>query len=204
MNEGKKSLRLGLAGNPDIAESTMVYRDLSIAKYVDGKIHVPHVSSRKSIDIIKGFKKEGIRVTAEVTPHHLCLTEEMLNNYDTNAKVAPPLRSSLDKKVLIKAVKDGTIDCIATDHAPHSIDDKEKDIKNAPCGMIGLESAFGLVNRELLNAKMDITSIIDLFTVNPSKIINVCPNSIKEGNTAEINIIDPSMKWRFEKQHRSL
>jgi len=201
MNEGKKSLRLGLPGNPDIAESTMVYRDLCIAKYVDGKIHVPHLSSKKSVEIIKRFKKDGIRVTAEVTPHHLCLTEELLTNYDTNAKVAPPLRSNKDKKVLIKAVKDGVIDCIATDHAPHSIDDKEKDIKNAPCGMIGLESAFGLVNKELRNANMDIKSIINLFTINPSKIINVFPNSIKEGNIAEINIINPNLKWNLEKQH---
>lgn len=201
MNEGIASLRLGIPGNPDISESTMVHRDLTIASYVDGKIHIPHVSTKKSVEIIRDFKKLGLNVTAEVTPHHLTLTDVFLNNYNTNAKVAPPLRSSSDKSALIEAVKDGTIDCIATDHAPHSIDEKEKDIKNAPCGMIGLESAFGLVNKELSHAKIDVKSIINLFTINPSKIINISPNFIKEGNKAELNIIDPNYKWIFSEKH---
>ena len=198
VNEGLQSLKLGLAGNPDIAESTMIYRDLSIAEYTSGKIHIPHVTSAKSVEIIKNFKNRGVDVTAEVTPHHLCLTEDILKNFNTNAKVAPPIRSLKDKKVLIDAVKNGYIDCIATDHAPHTIEDKEKDFNHAPCGMIGLESAFGLVCNTLLNEKVDIKSIINLFTVNPCIVMNIKPSFIEVGNEAEINVIDPNCKWKFK------
>ena len=198
MNEGLQSLKLGLAGNPDIAESTMIYRDLSIAEYTSGKIHIPHVTSAKSVEIIKNFKNRGVDVTAEVTPHHLCLTEDILKNFNTNAKVAPPIRSLKDKKVLIDAVKNGYIDCIATDHAPHTIEDKEKDFNHAPCGMIGLESAFGLVCNTLLNEKVDIRSIINLFTINPCNVMNIKPSVIKVGNEAEINVIDVNCKWKFK------
>lgn len=201
MHEGSKSLKLGLPGNPDISESTMVYRDLSIAEYVKGRLHVPHVSSAKSIDIIKQFKAKNINITAEVTPHHLCFNDEIISDYNTNSKVAPPIRSSVDQKALVKGVLDGVINCIATDHAPHSTDDKEKDFENAMCGMIGLESAFGLVNKTLKNAKMDIKSVINLFTINPAQIVNVLPNYIQEGHEAEINIIDSNIEWEFNKKH---
>tara|TARA_Y100000590_G_scaffold447470_1_gene582778 strand:+ start:2917 stop:4221 length:1305 start_codon:yes stop_codon:yes gene_type:complete len=197
INESDNSIRLGLPGNPGIAESSMVFRDLSIAEYVGGKIHVPHVSSKKSIDVIKSFKSKGINVSSEVTPHHLCLDDSILERYDTNAKVAPPIRSSIDQKALLSAVIDGTIDCIATDHAPHTIEDKEKDFENASCGMIGLESAFGLVNKTLYKSKVPMKSIINLFTVNPAKIFNISTNLIEEGNMAEINVIDPNVDWTF-------
>ena len=197
MHEGNVSVRLGLVGNPDISESTMIHRDLSIAEYTKSKIHIPHVSSYKSLEIIEKFKKKGLDVTVEVTPHHLSLTEEILANYNTDAKVSPPIRSLKDKNALINGIKSGIIDCIATDHAPHAIEDKEKDFQNASCGMIGLESAFGLVNKTLSTEKINIKSIINLFTINPSKIINIKPNTIKEGNLAELNIIDPTYKWTF-------
>ena len=199
IHEGEMSLKLGLMGNPDIAESTMIYRDLSIADYVGGKIHIPHVSSYKSLDVIKYFKDRGVNVTAEVTPHHLSLTDKILENFDTNAKVAPPIRSKKDKDAIIAGVKSGIIDCIATDHAPHSIVDKERDFRDASCGMIGLESAFGLVNKTLLTKNYSIESIINLFTINPSKIINVTPNVIKVGNLAELNVINPTYEWIFNK-----
>ncbi|MBI44550.1 MAG: dihydroorotase [Candidatus Marinimicrobia bacterium] len=198
MHEGKMSTKLGLPGNPDIAESSMVYRDLAISEYVGGRLHVPHVSSFKSLEIIKIFRDKGVDVTAEVTPHHLSLTDSILRNYDTNAKVAPPIRSSKDQKALIDAIKSGLIDCIATDHAPHANEDKDRDFKHASCGMIGLESAFGIVNKTLAAEKVDITDIIDLFTVKPSRVMNIIPNVIKEGNIAEINIIDPVCKWIFD------
>ena len=196
MHEGLMSLKLGLTGNPDISESTMIYRDLSIAEYVNGKLHIPHVSTKKSLEIIAYFKDRGVNVTVEVTPHHLCFTDEKLKIYDTNAKVAPPIRSKENKEALIDGIKNGIIDCIATDHAPHSIVDKEKDFKNASCGMIGLESSFGLVNKTLANS-MDFKKIINLFTLNPSRIINIKPNTIEIGNEAEINLIDLNMKWNF-------
>ena len=200
IHEGDMSLKLGLPGNPDISESTMIYRDLSIADYVGGKIHIPHISSYKSLEIIKYFKDKGLDVTVEVTPHHLSLTDKILENFDTNAKVAPPIRSEKDRNALAKGIKSGLIDCIATDHAPHSIVDKEKDFKNASCGMIGLESAFGLVNKTLIDGKYPIESVINLFTINPSKIINIYPSTIKEGNIAEINIIDPNRDWVFNRE----
>ena len=201
IHEGINSLKLGLPGNPSISESSMVFRDVSIAEYVGGKLHIPHVSSKESVEIIKNYKSKGLNITAEVTPHHLSLTDDILLNYDTNAKVAPPIRTQQDKKALISAVKDGTIDCISTDHAPHSIEDKEKDFENASCGMIGLESAFGLVNKTLSESKVSLQSIINLFTINPSNILNIIPNTIKEGNQAELNIIDPILEWVFDNKH---
>ena len=148
---------------------------------------------------VAAYKEKGLDVTAEVTPHHLCFNDDVLMTYNTNAKVAPPIRSEIDRLSLIKGIKTGVINCIATDHAPHSIEDKDKDINNAPCGMIGLESAFGLVNKTLNKEKLNIETIIDLFTINPSKIINIKPNYIKEGNLAEINVIDSRLKWTFNK-----
>mgnify|MGYP001304743013 CR=1 FL=1 len=201
INEGKTSLRLGLPGNPSISESTMVFRDLSIAEYVSGKIHIPHISTAKSIEIVKLFKDKGFDLTCEITPHHLCLTDEILLDYNTNSKVAPPIRSRQEQKVLLNAVKSGLIDCIATDHAPHSIDDKETDICNAACGMIGMETAFSLVSSTLIKEKMSINSIINLFSLNPSKIIGICPNPIKKDSEAEINIIDLNKKWVLSENH---
>jgi len=201
INEGKTSLKLGLAGNPSISESTMVFRDLSIAEYVSGKIHIPHISTAKSIEIVKLFKDKGVDLTCEITPHHLCLTDEILLDYNTNSKVAPPIRSKEEQKVLLNAVKSGLIDCIATDHAPHSIDEKETDICNAACGMIGMETAFSLVFSTLKKEKMSINSIIDLFSLNPSKIIGISPNPIKQDNEPEINIIDLDKQWVLSENH---
>ena len=200
VNEGQISLKMGLQGNPDISESTMVFRDLSIAEYVSGRIHVPHVSTEKSVNLIKEFLDKGVNITSEVTPHHLCLTDSIIESYDNNAKVAPPIRSERDRIALINGVKSGVINCIATDHAPHTIEDKEKDIHHAPCGMIGLESAFGLVNKVLNHEKMSIYSIIDLFTINPATIFNIKVNCIQEGVQAELNIINPNHKWIFTKE----
>ena len=197
MHEGDVSLNLGLVGNPDISESTMIYRDLAIADYVGGSLHVPHVSSSKSLDVIKFFKEKGVNVSVEVTPHHLALTDKALQNYDTNAKVAPPIRSDIDRESIENAVCSGLINCIATDHAPHSIVDKERDFNNASCGMIGLESAFGVTNK-VLKDKKTVESIIDLFTINPCNIINVEPNLIREKKLAELNIIDPDIEWEFK------
>ncbi|MBI72662.1 MAG: dihydroorotase [Candidatus Marinimicrobia bacterium] len=197
MHEGDVSLNLGLVGNPDISESTMIYRDLAIADYVGGSLHIPHVSSSKSLDVIKFFKEKGVNVSVEVTPHHLALTDKALQSYDTNAKVAPPIRSDIDRESIQNAVCSGLINCIATDHAPHSIVDKERDFNNASCGMIGLESAFGVTNK-VLKDKKTVESIIDLFTINPCKIINIEPNLIMEKKLAELNIIDPNIKWEFK------
>jgi len=164
MHEGSLSTQLGLPGNPDISESVMVHRDLEIAEFTDGKIHIPHVSTAKSVNLIREYKKKGIKVTAEVTPHHLALSENKLSSYNTNVKVAPPLRTDNDRKALIDGLKDGTIDCIATDHAPHTIEEKEMDFLHSPCGMIGLESAFGLSHTVLIDANVSSERIIQWMT----------------------------------------
>ena len=197
MNESNLSTRLGLPGNPDISESVMVQRDLEIADFTDGKIHIPHVSTKRSVDLIRRYKKIGVKVTAEVTPHHIGLTEEKLWEYDTYAKVAPPLRQDSDRNALIEGLLDGTIDCIATDHAPHTIEEKEMDFIHSPCGMIGLESAFGLSNTVLTNAGATTEQVIQWFTNGPSAIMgwNIVPFQV--GKQAEVVIIDPKKKWEF-------
>ena len=195
MNEGIISTQLGLPGNPDISEASMIFRDLSIAEYVDGLIHIPHVSTQKSVKIIKDFKSRGVKVTAEVTPHHIFLNDTELVNYNTNAKVAPPLRSSEDQKILQEALLDGTIDCIATDHAPHTIEDKEKDFHHSPCGAISLESAFPAVNSAL---KINSIELIDKFTINPAKIFKLEIEGLKEDADAEFVVIDPKKEWVFK------
>ena len=197
MNESPLSTRLGLDGNPDISESVMVFRDLEIAEFVDGRIHIPHVSTEKSVDIIRQYKAKGVNVTAEVTPHHLGLTENSLINFDTNAKVAPPLRKDADRKALIQGLKDGVITCIATDHAPHTIEDKEKDMKHAPCGMIGLESAFALSNTTLQGDGFAIEDVIGWLTAGPASVLNWDINAFEIGTPAEITIIDDSSIWEM-------
>ncbi len=172
MNESEVSTRLGLSGNPDIAESTMIQRDLQIAQSTNSTLHIPHVSTKKSVEQVKKFKLEYPNVTAEVTPHHLYFNDEALITYDTNLKVAPPIRTEDDRKALINALKDGTIDCIATDHAPHTIEEKEAPFDLAPFGMIGLESCFGAVNKILVkNSGMKIERLIDLLTIKPRNIM---------------------------------
>ena len=201
MNEGGLSTRLGLPGNPDISESIMVHRDLEIADYTGGRIHIPHVSTKRSIDLIRRYKKMGVNVTAEVTPHHIGLTEELLGEYDTHAKVAPPLRSELDRKALIKGLLDGTIDCIATDHAPHTIEEKEMDFIHSPCGMIGLESAFGLSHTVLVKAGASTEKVVQWFTKGPAGIMGWNIVSFQIGAPAEIAIIDSNQKWTFKESY---
>jgi len=197
MNESTLSTRLGLPGNPDISESVMVHRDLEIADYCGGRIHVPHVSTKRSVDLIREYKKKGVDVSAEVTPHHLGLTEEKLTEYNTHSKVAPPLRTHSDREALIEGLMDGTIDCIATDHAPHTIEEKEMDFIHAPCGMIGLESAFGLCHTLLTQAGVSSEQVIQWFTKGPAAVMGWKIISFQIGKKAEIVIIEPKKKWKF-------
>ena len=201
MHEGTISTRLGLPGNPDLAESSMVHRDLELADFVGAKIHIPHVSSSKAVDLIRKMKKHKDDVTAEVTPHHLFFNDEDLISYDTNLKVGPPIRTENDRKSLIDAVKDGTIDCIATDHAPHTIEDKETTFDLATFGMIGLESCFGIVNKVLCkDSKMDLMDLISFLTNRPREIMGFDCNLFSVGSSAEIVVIDPEQDWVFSRE----
>jgi len=197
VNEGILSTTLGLKGIPDISESIMVNRDLEISAYTDGNLHVPHVSSKKSVEWIRLAKKRGIKVSAEVTPHHLTFDDINLIPFDTRFKVSPPIRTKIDRNALIDALVDGTIDCIATDHAPHSIEKKENPFDFAPCGMIGLESSFGAVNKILSSRKISIEKIINFFTMNPRKIMKLNKNIFKIGSQAQITIFNKDEEWIF-------
>ncbi len=197
MNEGPVSTRLGLVGNPVQAEGVMVYRDTELSRLTSGRLHVPHVSTAVSADIIRQAKSES-DITAEVTPHHLFFNDEALTTYDSNLKVAPPIRSEKDRKALVKALAAGVIDCVATDHAPHTREEKEATFSNAPFGMIGLESAFGAVNKVLSNeTKLKLVDILKLFTVNPRKIMGFSEDVLRVGSPVELTVLNPDAEWRF-------
>ena len=198
MHEGEISTRLGLAGNPSLAEAIMIQRDLELANMIQAKLHVPHVSSAGGAANIRRMKKLNPNITAEVTPHHLFFNDQALLEYNTNFKVAPPIRTEDDRKELIKAVKDGTFDCIATDHAPHTIEEKEATFESAPFGMIGLESCFGAVNKVL---DMQLKELLKLLTVNPRRVMGFEEDLFKIGCAAELTILDPDQEWIYKEQN---
>ena len=198
MHEGEISTRLGLAGNPSLAEAIMIQRDLELANMIQTKLHVPHVTSASGAANIRRMKKLNSNITAEVTPHHLFFNDQALLEYNTNFKVAPPIRAENDRKELIKAVKDGTFDCIATDHAPHTIEEKEATFELAPFGMIGLESCFGAVNKVL---DMPLKELLKLLTVNPRRVMGFEEDLFTIGCAAELTIIDPDQEWIFKEQN---
>jgi len=199
MNESFNSTLLGLPGIPTVAEDLIVMRDIMMAEYVDGKIHVAHISSKNSVELVRQAKKKGIKVTAEVTPHHFSLTDDNLKTFDTNFKMNPPLRTKDDVEAIIEGLKDGTIDCIASDHAPHSIEEKEMEFIYAPNGIIGLETQIGLAISELVKKKhLTLEQMIEKFAINPRKILNLEIPKIKIGETANLTILDPEQIWTVD------
>lgn len=199
MNESTISNTLGLSGNPTIAETVMVYRDLEIANFISGKIHIPNITCKESIDIIDSFKNKNTDVTCEVTPHHLFFTDSDLETYDTNLKISPPFRDEKNRESLINAIKNGLIDCIASSHNPVRFDDKDKDFYHADYGVISLESAFAVTNTILRKHNVETKQILNLFSLNPSKIMNLSLCDMKIGSDAELVIIDPNKEWIFTK-----
>ncbi len=202
VNESVVSTHLGLPGNPDIAESTMVQRDLEISKYVNSSVHIPHVSSAKTVTQIRAYKNINEHVSAEVTPHHLFFNDDSLRTFNTNLKVAPPIRSEADRQALIEGVMDGSINCIATDHAPHTIEEKEATFDLAPFGMIGLETCFGAVNRVLCKENnITLINLIKLLTINPRSVMQFDVDLFAQGKEAELTIFHPDEEWIFEADH---
>ena len=202
MHEGRISTHLGLPGNPDLAESAMVHRDLELAEFTGARLHVPHVSSAKAVHHIREMKQKNKNVTAEVTPHHLFFNDDALTSFNTHLKVAPPIRTEEDRRALIQAVREGTIDCIATDHAPHTIEDKETTFDLASFGMIGLESCFGAVYKVLVDQEgLQLEEVIALLTAKPRAIMGFDPDLFTLGRAAEINVIDADKEWTFEREH---
>lgn len=196
MHEGFVSTSLGMYGIPSISEEIMVARDIKLAEFTKARIHTAHVSTEGSVELIRQAKKKGIKVTCEATPHHFTLTHETIKTFDTNAKVNPPLRTKGDVEAIKKGLADGTIDCIATYHAPHSIEEKEVEFDFAPCGMVGLETALGLVITELIDTKvLSWSQAIAKLTLNPARILNLNAGRIKRNSPGDITIIDPKATW---------
>jgi len=200
MHEGYWSTVLGMDPLPAKAESTIVDRDIQLAEFTGARLHIAHVSAKESVEIIRKAKKRGVRVTAEVTPHHFSLTDEDLKTYDTNMKVSPPLRSKEDVEAVKKGLEDGTIDVIATDHAPHLVNEKEKEFNYAPFGMIGLETALPLAVMNLVDeGYLDWKGLIRKLSTAPAAILKYDRGTLKEGSAADIVIIDPEKKWTYTK-----
>ena len=200
MNAGPLAFRLGLRGMPVEAESGLVKRDIDLLRQVpNAHLHVAHISTKKALDAVRAARKAGLHVTCEVTPHHLALTEERVGLYDTNAKMNPPLRSESDRAAMIEGLLDGTIDAIATDHAPHALHEKEQEFDRAPNGITGLETALGLAIRILHGEhKMPIAKVLALLTTRPAEALGLKGlGSVAPGSTADVVLIDPDAAWRF-------
>ncbi len=199
MNESLVSTSLGLPSIPTLAEDLIVMRDILTAEYTGGRVHIAHISSKNSVDLVRNAKAKGIKVTAEVTPHHFTLTDESVKSFDTNFKMNPPLRSKDDVDAMIEGLKDGTIDCIATDHAPHTIEEKEAEFIYAPNGILGLETALGLIMSELVHkGHLTFEDIVNKLVVNPRKILNLEVPKIEEGEKANLTIFDPDAIWTVD------
>ena len=200
MHEGKISLLLGLNGMPALAEDLDAVRDIILAKETGAHIHIAHISTKGAIEIVRRAKNEGINVTCEVTPHHFTLTDSAVEGYDTNTKMSPPLRSEEHLEAILEAIKDGTIDAIATDHAPHHADEKALEYDRAPFGITGLETAVGLAFNELVHkGVIDLVKLVELFSVNPAKIFRLKERgTLKVGSIADVTIIDPTLEWTYK------
>jgi dihydroorotase len=201
MHEGLSSSSLGLAGQPAAAEHSIVYRDIEMARLTGGRLHLCHLSSARSVELVRGAKRDGLRVTAEVTPHHLVLTDDELAGYDTNLKVNPPLRSPEDRDALRAGLADGTIDVIATDHAPHAVEEKDAEFDRAPFGTIGLETALAIVLTELVHTGvLTLARAIDAMSSTPALILGARDHGgpIEPGRPANLVVFDPVERWTVE------
>ncbi|UCC82199.1 MAG: dihydroorotase [Gemmatimonadota bacterium] len=196
MNEGAVSTSLGLRGIPNAAEDTAVARDCIVAELTGGQLHILHVSTRGAVEIVRAAKARGVNVTAEATPHHLSLTDEAVRGYRTEAKMNPPLRSAADVAAVRDALVEGVIDSIATDHAPHHYEDKDREFDYAPFGIVGLETALGVCVRELVvGGHLDLPELIDRLSCRPAKIAGLPAGSLAEGSVADVVVFDPESRW---------
>jgi dihydroorotase len=199
MHEGLVSTRLGLKGVPAAAEEIMVARDILLAELTGGHVHLCHMSTRGSVELIRRAKEKGLKVTAEACPHHFTLTHEACEGYNTNAKMNPPLREPEDREAIRQALRDGTIDVICTDHAPHHYDAKEREFDDAPNGIIGLETALGLAITELVDGGLlDLATLVTRMSTMPARIFNLPGGSLARGGAADVVLIDPTTPWTVE------
>lgn len=196
MNEGVIASRLGLTGIPNAAEDVMIARDLQLARLTGGRLHIQHVSTKLGVEMIREARARGVRVTAEATPHHFTLTDEAVATYRTDAKMNPPLRSEEDRDAVIAGVTDGTLDVIATDHAPHHYDEKEQAFDDAPFGIVGLETALGLALTELVHrGRMDLPTLIERMSWAPARAFGLPGGTLAEDSVADVTIFHPDAEW---------
>ncbi|WP_321371777.1 dihydroorotase [uncultured Desulfuromusa sp.] len=197
MNDGPVATELGLQGIPWVAEDAATAREIMLADFTGGRLHVCHVSTRGSVDLVRQAKARGIRVSCEATPHHFTLTDEAVRGYNTNAKMNPPLRSQEDVDAVRAGLADGTIDAIATDHAPHHYDEKNVEFPVAMNGIIGLESLLPLSLKLVADGVVDLNTVIALLTVQPARVIGIDRGTLSVGAIADIALIDPQLEWKF-------
>ena len=201
MNEGVVSTRLGLRGWPNAAEDVIVSRNVILSTYTGAHIHLQHISSRNSIEIIRRAKTRGVRITAEATPHHIALTDVAIAGYDTNFKMNPPVRTEADRREIVAGLRDGTLDCLATDHAPHTDYEKDKEFDFAANGIIGLETALAVALDVLVRqSKFKLAHVVDLLTRRPAQILSLPAGTLAAGAAADICLFDPEEKWTYDTQ----
>ena len=199
MNEGHRSAMLGMKGRPTVAEDIAVARDILLAEYTGGRVHVAHISSARAVDLVREAKKRGVRVTAEATPHHLTMTDDLVRPEDSSTKVNPPLRSQTDVDALLTGLLDGTIDAIATDHSPHAQEEKDREYIYAPSGFPGLETALGVLLTDLFHeGKAELPLLISKLTSEPARLLGLERGTLSLGAPADVVVIDPNMEWTVE------
>ncbi|HEV8600915.1 MAG TPA: dihydroorotase [Gemmatimonadales bacterium] len=201
MHEGIVSARLGLKGIPAAAEEIMVARNIILAELTGGHVHLCHMSTRGSVELIRWAKSKGLRVTAEATPHHFTLTQERCEGYNTNAKMNPPLREAADRDAIRQGLADGTIDCIASDHAPHHYDAKEREFDEAPNGIVGLETALGLALRELVEpGLLSLADLVARMSTIPARIFHLPGGTLAVGAPGDVVVFDPERRWEVRRE----
>ena len=201
MNEGALSLRLGLKGTPAAAEEAMVARDIALLERTGGRLHIAHLSTAGSVASVRAAKQRGLAVSAEVSPHHFTLTEDAVDGYNTNAKMNPPLRTSRDVAAVRQGLADGTIEVIATDHAPHHRDEKEVEFDQAANGIVGLETALPLALRLVDEAQIPLETIVAALTINPARVLSLPHGTLSVGAPADVTVIDPKRQWTVTATH---
>jgi dihydroorotase len=199
MNEGPVATELGLRGWPAVAESAMAARDAMLSRWTGGHVHIAHVSAKETVEVIRAAKVAGARVTAEASPHHLTLDDQCLRDYDPRFKMNPPLRSAEDVQAVVAALADGTLDGIASDHAPHGTEEKEQEFAACPYGVVGLETTLGVILTDLVaEGKLTANRAIEAMTVGPARVLGLPHGTLAPGAAADVTIIDPNRKWKVD------
>lgn len=201
MNEGHRSAMLGFKGRPIVAEDIAVARDIMLAEYAGAHVHVAHISSGRAVELVREAKKRGVHVTAEATPHHLTMTDTLVDPADSSTKVNPPLRTAKDVNAVVAGLCDGTIDMIATDHSPHAAEEKDREYIYAPSGFPGLETAIGVLMTDLVHTgKLPLETLIERMTYAPARVFQLNAGTLREGGPADVTVIDPNLVWTVDEK----